>query len=104
MVDCLIKYATITGLILDVVGVGILLYNEITLRKIEVLKTKGVTKEQLENTTKEDWKKGGGKLFNTEAKHLAKKHNPRRAIILSKLGLILLIVGFLLQILGSAYN
>lgn len=104
MVDGIIKYATITGLILDVTGVSILLYNEIILRKIEVLKTKGVNKEQLKNATKEDWKKGGGRLFNSEAMDLAEKHNPKRAIVLSRFGLTLLILGFLLQILGSATN
>jgi hypothetical protein len=95
------KYAIIIGLILDVLGVCILLYNEIKLRKIDLLRSKGVTKEQMENATKDDWKRGGGRLFNLEAMDLAEKHNAKKAIILSRLGLILLLIGFLLQIFGS---
>jgi hypothetical protein len=69
------KYAIIIGLILDVLGVCILLYNEITLKKIDLLKSRGVTKEQLKNATKDDWKRGGGTLFNFEAMDLAEQHN-----------------------------
>ena len=95
------KYTIIIGLILDMLGVCILLYNEIKLRKINLLKSKGVTKEQLKNATKDDWRRGGGTLFNFEAMDLSEKHNSKKAIILSRLGLILLLIGFLLQILGS---
>lgn len=104
MIECLIEYSTIIGLILDAFGVGILLYNEIVLRKIEVLKTKGVTREQVKNATKEDWKRGGGRLYNFEAMELANKHTPAKAIVLSRLGLSLLMIGFILQIIGNAYN
>jgi uncharacterized membrane protein len=95
------KYAIIIGLVLDVLGVCILLYNEIKLRKIDLLRSKGVTNEQVKNATKDDWRRGGGTLFNSEAMDLAEKHNSKKAIILSRLGLILLLIGFLLQILGS---
>lgn len=104
MINCIIQYSTITGLILDALGVGILLYNEIVLRKIDVLKSNGVTKEQVKNATKEDWIRGGGRLYNFEAMDLANKHTPRKAIILSRLGLTLLMIGFIFQIIGSSNN
>jgi len=104
MIDYIIKYSTITGLILDALGVSILLYNEIVLRKIDVLKSKGVTKDQVKNATKEDWKRGGGRLYNYKAMDLANKHTPRKAIVLSRLGLILLMIGFIFQIVSSSNN
>lgn len=92
---------TIIGLIFDILGVTVLLANELILRRIDLYRSQGITKDQINELTPEQKKEYKGIYINPKAHELGKKHNPAKAIRLSRCGLILLIIGFVFQLLGT---
>jgi len=90
------------GLLLDLIGVVVLLSNEINLRRIELLEDISLEKQSFLDIYEAG--KEGTRLGSTKesklAQSLSKNHSSKKALRLSRLGLVLLSLGFLLQMIG----
>ena len=87
------------GLFIDLIGIYILLTNEIKLRDIDNKKTIPITKEDEKYHQKlRESGKCVGVYYSQAAMEAEEKHPPKKAFKWSKLGMVLLIVGFAIQI------
>ncbi len=87
------------GLGFDLIAIIILLLNEIRTRDIENKKRINISEEDDEYYEKlEKEGKGSGVYYSREAMEAEFNHPPEKALILSKWGMLLLILGFVIQI------
>lgn len=98
----LTKFITGIGLVIDVIGIYVLLHNELRLRNIDNLKSRGADKSGLDynKERREEGAKYPLSITNKEAMKAEDNHPPSKALRLSKRGLILVIIGFVIQILA----